>query len=107
MLTGPAHALGFGRVDGYEPPQWPDERGGKQFHLDLAVADLDEAQEDGHRPAAATVVDPQPGETWRVLRRPERPPVLPDQGRELGLSRGQRPTHQPRSTLFEAGLPTG
>ena len=59
MLTGPAHAMGFGQVDGYQPPQWPDERGGKQFHLDLAVSDLDQAQETaaglgGHRggPAA-------------------------------------------------------
>ena len=69
MLTGPAHALGFGRVDGYQPPQWPDERGGKQFHLDLAVADLDEAQATATG-LGARVVDPQPGETWRVLRDP-------------------------------------
>ncbi|QIK68570.1 VOC family protein [Nocardioides sp. HDW12B] len=65
----PTHALGFGRVDGYQPPSWPDEGGGKQFHLDLAVADLDEAQTTATG-LGATVVDPQPGETWRVLRDP-------------------------------------
>ena len=24
MLTGPDHALGFGRVEGYQPPTWPN-----------------------------------------------------------------------------------
>lgn len=43
MLTGPSHALGFGRVDGYEAPAWPNPNGTKQFHLDLAVDDLDAA----------------------------------------------------------------
>jgi catechol 2,3-dioxygenase-like lactoylglutathione lyase family enzyme len=69
MLTGPTHALGFGRVDGHQPPSWPDEGGRKQFHLDLAVADLDEAQAAAVA-LGATVADPQPGETWRVLLDP-------------------------------------
>ena len=68
MLTGPdGHAaVGFGRVEGYRPPSWPDEGGRKQFHLDLAVADLDEAERAAVH-LGATVADPQPGETWRVL----------------------------------------
>ena len=44
MLTGPDHALGFGRVDDYQPPAWPNDHGSKQFHFDLAVADLDDAE---------------------------------------------------------------
>jgi catechol 2,3-dioxygenase-like lactoylglutathione lyase family enzyme len=69
MLTGPTHALGFGRVEGHQPPSWPDEGGRKQFHLDLAVADLDEAERAAVA-LGATVADPQPGETWRVLLDP-------------------------------------
>jgi predicted enzyme related to lactoylglutathione lyase len=66
MLTGPTHALGFGRVEGYRPPSWPDEGGTKQFHFDLAVEDLDEAQRRCVE-LGASVPEEQPGETWRVL----------------------------------------
>jgi predicted enzyme related to lactoylglutathione lyase len=69
MLTGPSHALGFGRVEGYVAPAWPNENGTKQFHFDLAVDDLDAAQEAAVE-LGATVADPQPGETWRVLLDP-------------------------------------
>ena len=42
MLTGPGGmALGFGTLDDHEAPGWPNEHGSKQFHLDLAVDDLD------------------------------------------------------------------
>ena len=67
MLTAPGGgpALGLGRVEDHRPPSWPDD-GRKQFHLDLAVDDLDAAAE---RAVAlgARFADPQPGETWRVL----------------------------------------
>ncbi|WP_405132981.1 VOC family protein [Nocardia sp. NBC_01388] len=33
------------RVPNYHPPSWPDEGTPKQVHLDLAVTDLDSAQE--------------------------------------------------------------
>ena len=69
MLTGPSHALGFGRVADHQPPTWPNEGGTKQFHFDLAVDDLDRAQEAAVA-LGATVADPQPGETWRVLLDP-------------------------------------
>jgi predicted enzyme related to lactoylglutathione lyase len=69
MLTGPSNALGFGRVEGYVAPGWPNENGSKQFHFDLAVDDLDSAQEAAVE-LGATVADPQPGETWRVLLDP-------------------------------------
>ncbi len=69
MLTGPSHALGFGRVDGYEAPAWPNPNGTKQFHLDLAVDDLDAAA-DRCVALGATRPDDQPGETWIVLQDP-------------------------------------
>ena len=69
MLTGPSNALGFGRIEGYVAPEWPNENGSKQFHFDLAVDDLDAAQEAAVE-LGATVADPQPSETWRVLLDP-------------------------------------
>ncbi|MGD9959175.1 VOC family protein [Nocardioides sp.] len=69
MLTGPDHALGFGRVEDYVPPAWPNEHGSKQFHFDLAVADLDEAERRAVE-LGATRPEDQPGETWRVLLDP-------------------------------------
>lgn len=70
MVTGGGTALGFGRVEGYTPPSWPDEHGGKQFHLDLAVADVMAAQA-ACAQLGATVPDFQPGgERWRVLLDP-------------------------------------
>lgn len=69
MLQGPAHALGFGRVDDYVPPLWPNPHGSKQFHFDLAVDDVPAAAE---RCIAlgAVMPDEQPGETWTVLLDP-------------------------------------
>jgi predicted enzyme related to lactoylglutathione lyase len=68
MLVGPGGgpALGLGRVDDHRPPSWPDEGGRKQFHLDLAVADIDAAAARAVE-LGASLADPQPGETWRVL----------------------------------------
>ncbi|WP_421119063.1 VOC family protein [Aquihabitans daechungensis] len=70
MLTGPGGmALGFGTVEDHQPPAWPNEHGSKQFHLDLAVDDLD-AVAVRCTELGATLADPQPGETWRVLLDP-------------------------------------
>ncbi|GGF58665.1 hypothetical protein GCM10011519_35610 [Marmoricola endophyticus] len=70
MLRGSeGPALGFGRVEGYEPPPWPNEGGTKQFHLDVAVADVAAAEARAVE-LGATLADPQPGETWRVLLDP-------------------------------------
>jgi catechol 2,3-dioxygenase-like lactoylglutathione lyase family enzyme len=70
MLKGPSGpALGFGRVADYEPPAWPNEHGSKQFHLDLAVDDID-AAEARCLELGATRADPQPGTTWRVVLDP-------------------------------------
>lgn len=69
MLSGPSNALGFGRVEDFQAPAWPNQYGTKQFHFDLAVADLDDA---ANRAVSlgATMPAEQPGETWRVLLDP-------------------------------------
>ena len=69
MLTGPSSALGFGQVPDYRPPAWPNEGGTKQFHLDLACADV-AAAEALCVELGGTVPDEQPGETWRVVLDP-------------------------------------
>ena len=66
MITGEGPAIGFGRVDGYEPPAWPNPNGSKQYHFDLAVDDIG-AAEAAAIALGATVAEPQTGETWRVL----------------------------------------
>ncbi|MFI7193333.1 VOC family protein [Nocardia nova] len=69
MLTGPDHALGFGTIPDYQAPTWPNEHGTKQFHLDLAVEDLEIASKQLVE-LGATVPEFQPGESWRVLLDP-------------------------------------
>ncbi|MGV8875166.1 MAG: VOC family protein [Rhodococcus sp. (in: high G+C Gram-positive bacteria)] len=69
MLQGPSSALGFGRVDDYQPPPWPNKNGSKQCHFDLAVEDLDAAAAAAVE-LGATLPAEQPGETWRVLLDP-------------------------------------
>lgn len=66
MLSGPSNAVGFGRVEGFEPPAWPNENGSKQFHLDLACTDI-AATEARCLELGATVAEPQGGDGWRVL----------------------------------------
>lgn len=68
MLQGPAHALGIGTIPDHQRPSWPDD-GRKQFHFDLAVDDL-EASAVRCVELGAERVEPQPGETWIVLRDP-------------------------------------
>jgi catechol 2,3-dioxygenase-like lactoylglutathione lyase family enzyme len=62
--------LGFGRVDGWERPAWPNPDGTKQFHLDLAVADLATAEQQLLALGATKPAD-QPGDTWTVLLDPD------------------------------------
>ena len=58
--------IAFWRIDDHQPPRWPDPGLPKQFHLDLAVDDLDEAEARCVQ-LGATKADHQPGEWWRVL----------------------------------------
>jgi len=66
MLSGAGHTVGFGSVPDYRPPAWPNDQGSKQFHFDLACADIAVTEQRAVE-LGATVADPQPGETWRVL----------------------------------------
>ena len=45
--NGSGPALGFGTLEDHQPPGWPNEHGSKQFHLDLAVDDLDGGRPSG------------------------------------------------------------
>ncbi len=66
MLAAPGRAVGVGAVEGSVAPAWPNEVGSKQFHCDLACADI-AAVEARALELGATLADPQPGDTWRVL----------------------------------------
>ncbi|KHL10575.1 putative enzyme related to lactoylglutathione lyase [Mumia flava] len=69
MVTGVGTTLGFGQVPDHQPPGWPNERGTKQYHLDLACVDIDEAAARVVE-LGGTIPDEQPGETWRVALDP-------------------------------------
>lgn len=62
--------IGAYSIPDYEPPEWPEGEVGKQFHLDLSVADLDEAErallELGAKKAET---QPEP-DRWRVFLDP-------------------------------------
>jgi hypothetical protein len=59
--------IGAYRIDGYEPPEWPEGAPPKQFHLDFAVDDLDSAEQ-AAAALGARKADHQPEpDRWRVL----------------------------------------
>ncbi len=45
MIGNGSTSIGFGRVDDHRASGWPDEAVPKQYHLDLSVDDLDDAEE--------------------------------------------------------------
>ncbi|MFR9724807.1 VOC family protein [Streptomyces sp. MS19] len=72
VLLGNPGSPGVGccRIDGYEPPTWPEAGRGKQAHMELGVADLDAGQA---RMLALGATEPssQPSpDRWRVLLDP-------------------------------------
>lgn len=58
------------RVAHYLAPTWPESDRPKQIHLDLAVDDLDLAQEEAVRLGARVAVEQPSPERWRVLLDP-------------------------------------
>ena len=70
MVTKGDQRIGFGRVEGWKAPGWPNTSGTKQFHFDLAVDDLAEA-EAKLLELGATKPSEQPSEDWVVLRDPD------------------------------------
>lgn len=73
LVTHAGQRLGFGRVEDWQPPAWPNPAGTKQFHLDLAVDDL-EAAADRLIALGARRAEPQPSDAdggWIVLQDPD------------------------------------
>jgi len=70
MISDGALPVGFGRIDGYTPPRWPDPAAPKQFHLDFYVDDLDKAEAACLDAGAAKPGHQPGGERWRVLTDP-------------------------------------
>ncbi|GAB3935281.1 VOC family protein [Micromonospora vulcania] len=67
MISGGGTSIGFGLVEGYQPPSWPDPSGTKRYHLDLYVDDLATATQE-FVAAGASKPDFQPGgDKWVVL----------------------------------------
>ena len=62
-------AVGFQKVDGFTPPEWPGQSNPQQMHLDVTVDDLD-AAESAVPALGATKHDHQPGTTFRVFLDP-------------------------------------
>ncbi|MGW5231478.1 VOC family protein [Streptomyces nodosus] len=62
--------LAFQRVEDHRPPQWPDPARPQQFHLDLAVEDLDRAQEDVLNRGAALLDAGDGQRSWRIFADP-------------------------------------
>ena len=69
MITDGTNRIGFGKIENYVAPEWNDAAV-KRYHLDLYVADLDEA-EAALTARGAGIADPQPDpEHWRVMLDP-------------------------------------
>ena len=70
LHTGTGMVLAFQRAADFRPPRWPDPARPQQFHLDLGVPDLDEAQDRvlGLGATALDVEDRRRG--WRVFADP-------------------------------------
>lgn len=74
MIGDGATSIGFGRVEGYTPPTWPDTGSGKRYHLDLYVDDVVQAVATCEG-LGATRPEFQPGgERWTVLTDPSGQP---------------------------------
>lgn len=70
-LRGPnGFFLGFQRVLGYRPPQWPGQDEPQQSHLDFEVDDLDHAEGVLLRLGATRPANPADDPRWRVLMNP-------------------------------------
>jgi predicted enzyme related to lactoylglutathione lyase len=70
MISDGTGSIGFGLVEAYQPPAWPDTSSAKRYHLDVYVDDLDKAEEQ-LLAAGAAKPDFQPGDgKWRVLTDP-------------------------------------
>ncbi|MCB5179097.1 VOC family protein [Streptomyces antimicrobicus] len=70
-LTGhPGTRLAFQEAPGHVPPPWPSATGAQQFHLDLAVPDLDAAEEQVLALGAKPLDTEDRSRSWRVYADP-------------------------------------
>jgi hypothetical protein len=71
VLTSPAgQRLAFQRAPEHRPPQFPDPHGSQQFHLDIAVDEIDEAERQVLALGAKRVADAIEDEAFRVYYDP-------------------------------------
>ena len=62
--------IGAYRIDDYRAPDWPDGVPPKQFHLDLSVPELDDAERALLEIGATKAVHQPEPDRWRVLLDP-------------------------------------
>jgi catechol 2,3-dioxygenase-like lactoylglutathione lyase family enzyme len=71
VLTDPTgRRLAFQLSPEHEPPQFPDPRGSQQFHLDIAVDDVDAAEREVLALGATRVTGAAKDNLFRVYRDP-------------------------------------
>jgi len=68
LHVGPGLILAFQRVQDHRAPRWPDTAYPQQFHLDIEVPDLDQAQADVLG-LGATLLHADP-RGWRIFADP-------------------------------------
>lgn len=69
ITSSAGQRLAFQQVANYAAPQWPSQEHPQQMHLDVDVADLDEA-EAATLTLGASKAEVQPGVTFRVFLDP-------------------------------------
>ncbi len=70
LHTDSGFVLAFQRAEDHQPPLWPDPARPQQFHLDLGVQDLDQAQELVLERGAALLDDGEGRRSWRIFADP-------------------------------------
>jgi catechol 2,3-dioxygenase-like lactoylglutathione lyase family enzyme len=70
LHTDDGFVLAFQRVASHRPPQWGDPARPQQFHLDLEVSDLDQAQSDVLGLGATLLDRGSRKRSWRIFADP-------------------------------------
>ncbi len=70
LHTDSGLVLAFQHVGDFRPPRWPDPAHPEQFHLDLAVENLDKAQQEVLALGAALLDIGDQQRSWRVFADP-------------------------------------
>lgn len=92
VLVDPSgRRLAFQLAPDHEPPRFPDPRGSQQFHLDVAVDDISEAQRQVLALGATRVCDAEGEDDFRVYRDPAGHPFC----LVWGVSQDETPDQRP------------